>query len=204
MEKTLRQQYKQIYWCWKAIKQRCQNPNCKAYKNYGARGISVCNEWQTFEPFCEWALSSGYENGKDIDRIDNDKGYSQNNCRWIDRRANINNRRMTIILECNGKKMPRTKWEEELNLPRGILKAWFETHGKEYTEKRLSEICENGYEEKNYSYSHTKRVLHQESGIWFESVKAAAKYFEIAPCTISNAIRENRATSKGRFEYKII
>lgn len=54
-EKTLRQANKEIYWAWKSMKQRTQNPKCSAYKNYGARGIQVCNKWQKFEPFCEWA-----------------------------------------------------------------------------------------------------------------------------------------------------
>ncbi len=160
MAKTLRQQNKEIYWCWKSIKQRCQNTKCKAYKNYGARGISVCNEWQEFEPFYEWSLLSGYEKGKDIDRIDNNKGYSPDNCRWVSRKENINNRRNTIILECNGKKMSRTKWEDELQLPKGIIKSWVITHGKEYAERRLSDIIKNGYIEKDYGYSHKKKVKH--------------------------------------------
>lgn len=56
---TLRQKNIEIYWAWKSMKQRTQNPKCSAYKNYGARGIRVCKEWQIFEPFCKWALSAG-------------------------------------------------------------------------------------------------------------------------------------------------
>lgn len=59
---TLRKRNKEIYAAWKAMKQRCLNPKCKAYKNYGKRGITVCDEWMNFEPFCEWALSHGWEN----------------------------------------------------------------------------------------------------------------------------------------------
>ena len=69
---TLRQANKGLYWAWKSMKQRCQNPRCQAYHNYGARGITVCKDWQAFEPFCEWALANGYEKGLDLDRADND------------------------------------------------------------------------------------------------------------------------------------
>ena len=69
---TLRQKNIEIYWAWKSMKQRTQNPKCSAYKNYGERGIRVCKEWQIFEPFCKWALSAGWNKGLDLDRINND------------------------------------------------------------------------------------------------------------------------------------
>lgn len=58
---TLRQENKILYWAWKAMKQRCQNPKCKAYRNYGARGVKVCEEWQQFEPFLAWSLANEIE-----------------------------------------------------------------------------------------------------------------------------------------------
>ena len=57
---SLRSENKNIYWAWKSMKQRCKNPNCKAYKNYGERGIKVCEEWEEFETFLSWSLSNGY------------------------------------------------------------------------------------------------------------------------------------------------
>lgn len=60
---SIRTENKSIYWAWKAMKQRCKNPKCKAYKNYGARGIKVCNEWEKFEPFLSWCLENGYQKG---------------------------------------------------------------------------------------------------------------------------------------------
>lgn len=65
---SLRSENKNIYWAWKSMKQRCKNPNCKAYKNYGERGIKVCEEWEEFEPFLSWSLSNGYSKGLDLDR----------------------------------------------------------------------------------------------------------------------------------------
>ena len=66
---------------------------------YQDRGITVCDEWLVFENFRDWALSHGYSDDLEIDRIDNDKGYCPENCRWVSRRENTNNRRNTIRLE---------------------------------------------------------------------------------------------------------
>ena len=55
------------------------------YKNYGARGVTICDEWlSNFEAFYDWSITNGYGKGLSIDRIDNDKGYYPDNCRWVD------------------------------------------------------------------------------------------------------------------------
>ena len=71
----------------------------KVKHNYQDRGITVCDEWLVFESFRDWALSHGYKEGFQIDRIDNDKGYCPENCRWVSPKENTNNRRNTIRLE---------------------------------------------------------------------------------------------------------
>lgn len=83
------------------MKYRCYNENHIAYKHYGGRGITVCNEWlHDFAVFRGWALSHGYSDDLTIDRIDNDKGYGPDNCRWATWQEQSANKRVP-----NGKKV---------------------------------------------------------------------------------------------------
>lgn len=87
-----------LYRKWIDMKSRCLNPNHENYKHYGARGITICDEWlgeHGFENFREWALLNGYKEELSIDRIENDKGYFPENCRWATKRIQNINRRST-------------------------------------------------------------------------------------------------------------
>ena len=84
---------------WKAIKQRCENVNDRKYRDYGARGITICEEWRSFENFLQWSLENGYSEELELDRIDNDKGYYPDNCRWCKTIVNNHNRRITAKIE---------------------------------------------------------------------------------------------------------
>jgi len=82
-----------FYPTWNNMRKRCYNPNCRSYPDYGGRGITVCEEWQDIKKFIKWAEET-YIEGYTIDRIDNDKGYSPENCRWTDKTTqNVNQRK---------------------------------------------------------------------------------------------------------------
>ena len=89
--------YTKLYTIWTSIKKRTLNPKNKRYNDYGGRGITICEEWKNdFMSFYNWALSNGYEENKglSIDRIDNDGGYSPENCRWTTKTIQSRNQRM--------------------------------------------------------------------------------------------------------------
>lgn len=90
-----------LYHIWQQMKERCFNPNSRNYYLYGARGITVCDEWKEFSNFQSWALANGYDENANhrtdcsLDRIDNDGDYSPDNCRWVDAKTQLRNRRNT-------------------------------------------------------------------------------------------------------------
>lgn len=104
------------------MKRRCYDKNLYAYKNYGARGITVCDEWvESFETFRDWANANGYKQGLTIDRIDNNKGYSPDNCRWTTIKVQCNNRRTNHILTLNKESHTISEWSEIVGIPRSVL-----------------------------------------------------------------------------------
>lgn len=102
--------------------QRCYNPNSPAYGRYGSRGITVCSDWRRKKNFKEWALAHGYRDDLTIDRIDNDKGYSPDNCRWVTMRENCNNRSSTHFVTAFGQTLSLTEWSKKLNISYNTLK----------------------------------------------------------------------------------
>lgn len=100
-----------LWHVWSSMKNRCNNPKAEKFAMYGGRGIKVCAAWENdFENFFEWAMKNGYQEGLSIDRIDNAKGYSPENCRWISLQQQNNNKRRTIFVEENGNKYSIAEW----------------------------------------------------------------------------------------------
>lgn len=110
------------------MKDRCYNPNIKEYKNYGGRGITICEEWQTphswkgGKAFKKWALENGYADDLTIDRIDVNKGYSPENCRWVSIKEHQNNKRNNRLITYKGKTQTIAQWSIELGIPFSTIK----------------------------------------------------------------------------------
>lgn len=102
---------------WRSMKDRCSNPNNKAYCNYGGRGIQVCKEWaDSLEKFYTWSIENGYEENLSIDRIDNNGNYEPDNCRWVDRKTQNKNKRSNHIIEYKGQEKLLCEWAEEYGI----------------------------------------------------------------------------------------
>jgi len=113
-----------LYEIWCSMRSRCHNENKKNYKNYGGRGIKICETWEkSFEKFRSWANNNGYSDNLEIDRIDNLKGYYPENCRWVVRGKQMNNKRNNVHLRFNGKTKTIAEWAKETGISYNTLYA---------------------------------------------------------------------------------
>lgn len=100
-----------LYNIWKNAISRCNDSSDPKYASYGARGITFYEPWiEHFEYFFEWAMRNGYSDGLQIDRIDNEKGYSPDNCRWVTQTENANNKRTNRCITVNGETHTLAEW----------------------------------------------------------------------------------------------
>ncbi|MFY4844609.1 hypothetical protein ACOTVP_08730 [Aliarcobacter butzleri] len=103
-----------LYNLWNLMINRCNNKKRKAYKDYGGRGIIVCEEWENdFIAFYNWSINNGYKENLTIDRVDNNKGYSPNNCRWVSRSIQSRNNRKIRINNTSGYR--GASWHKGIN-----------------------------------------------------------------------------------------
>lgn len=102
-----------IYQTWVNLKHRCEAKTSTAYKNYGERGITVCVEWDDYKTFKAWATTNGYSDDLIIDRIDNGKGYYPENCRWVDYKTNLRNKRTNRRIYVFGETKCLVEWAED-------------------------------------------------------------------------------------------
>lgn len=139
------------------ILRRCYNPHQKSYVRYGGRGIKVCDEWVNPElvfegtkhstkgwlNFQEWALSHGYKEGLTIDRINNNGNYEPENCRWVDKKTQSNNRGFCRSITYKGRTQNLKQWCDELEL------NYKKTHARivrnKWSVERAFEVKENPY-----------------------------------------------------------
>lgn len=106
-----------LYRIWSNMLQRCKNPNVKEYKWYGAKGVSVCDEWKNdFQSFYDWAIANGYRDDLSIDRINSNGNYNPSNCRWISISEQQSNRSNNRFLTHNGETHNIKEWASVLGI----------------------------------------------------------------------------------------
>lgn len=116
-----------LYHIWQGMKSRCLNPNSIKFKNYGGRGIKICEEWKNnFMSFYNWAIENSYNTNKTraeqtLDRINNNDDYKPSNCRWTTHSQNCRNRNNNAYLTKDGVSKTIVEWSEELNLNSKII-----------------------------------------------------------------------------------
>lgn len=132
-----------LYAIWCGMISRCNNPNRIAYKDYGGRGISVCKKWSSYIPFKQWAIKNGYTDELTLERMDVNGDYCPENCKWISKSAQSDNRRNSLLFTYNGKTQNLKRWSEESGIKYGTLRARIYVFGWDF-EHAISTPVERG------------------------------------------------------------
>lgn len=178
---------------WRGMNHRCYNNKHISFHNYGARGITVCDEWRNdFIAFYNWCMANGYEKGLQIDRRENDGNYTPDNCRFVTRKFNNNNTRKTIKLTFKGITLSISEWSEKLNLSTDVIYARAITYGMP-VEKALTMECK----------VHYKPIICLNTGKRYESLAKAAKELNVHVCNISRVLH-NKVKTTGGYSFKFV
>lgn len=130
-----------LYQIYTSMKDRCYRENARDYHRYGARGIKVCSEWlDSFDIFRTWALQNGYSDDLTLDRIQNDLGYSPDNCRWVTKKAQANNRSNTLIITFEGVTRTASEWAELLGVSVAAVHGHYKRTGTPYSKSALQSL----------------------------------------------------------------
>ena len=183
MDKELRRVLAKKY---NGMKQRCYNQKNSEYRNYGGRCIYICDEWLSNpEKFFEWAASTGYKNGLTIDRIDVDKGYSPNNCRWVTMAEQQANKRSNVFVECNGETMTLAEASRRIGISESAV--WMRV--------------KRGIPVDRKPFDREKPVM-RDDGVIYCSVKEAAKDVMVGSSKVSAVCKGKRKRTMGySFRY---
>lgn len=127
-----------LYRIWRNMKTRCANENIKAYKDYGGRGIKVCDEWiDNFQSFYDWSMANGYSDRLTIERVNVNGNYEPSNCKWATMKDQQRNKTNNHLLTFNGDTLTLAEWSEVTGIHRATLKSRLDagcTVGKTLTE----------------------------------------------------------------------
>lgn len=126
-----------LYDVWVSMIDRCEHPSSTSWRYYGARGIAVAEEWHDPNAFIDWALEHGYEEGMNLDRIDNDGNYGPHNCRFITHRSNMLNQRRNRRIELMGTTRTVMEWSRVLGINHNTIYGWLHKYGEAEAKRRI-------------------------------------------------------------------
>jgi hypothetical protein len=141
------------YKSWEGIKGRCLNPNHRDYQKYGGRGITMCDAWaNSYEQF---AADMGPRPSlkHSVDRIDNDKGYYKENCRWATQKTQNRNRRINVLITYLGRTQTMADWCEELGVKYKMVQRRIKENGWNHIDA-LTTPLQQKYSHKNQTLCH--------------------------------------------------
>ena len=176
---------------------RCYRKEHSSYKYYGGRGIKVCDEWQKFEPFYQWALNTGYSEKLTLDRIDNEGNYEPSNCRWATPKEQANNRRVNRLVTFNGETKTVTEWAELLGVTHQAMserlnsKRWTVEDALTTTKKSRT-VKQPSFRKAVYQKSTSNELIKR-----WDSISDAANALGIHNENISRALRNPKYTAGG-------
>lgn len=191
-----------LYGVWSCMKSRCYTVTDHAYKNYGGRGIKICDEWRyDYIAFYNWSLSAGYKQGLSIDRIDVNGDYEPSNCRWADAATQSRNKRNNVFISYNGETRVMRDWAKETKVTRTGLAKRIKAGWK------IEEALEVKPHKPNYRCLNKKEIeqLDENNNIiaTFPSAFDAAKALGIPRTSINRACLSHRRHTDGwAFRFK--
>jgi len=192
-----------LYYCWCNMKSRCYYENNTEYKNYGGRGIAICDEWKNdYNNFKIWALENGYKETLTIDRIDVNGNYEPSNCRWADNKQQGNNTTRNHYITYNGKTQSMQLWAEELGMSYTTIRRRLNTLGwsveKAFNTKITTYDCKSGIVKDNRN----RTFLDTRYGLLYN--KDLSKVLGIDSSTIAKYIDlHNNSTGDKTLDYYI-
>ena len=181
-----------LYRRWSSMINRCKPGRfSKVYYN---KGIRVCDEWMCYDNFKKWALENGFDNSLELDRVNNERGYSPNNCRFVTKLENNSNRSNTVYINYKGENVSLTLFAKKNNLPvnvyntirRRIKNGW-----------SVDKAIETPVKEGNYGHKGSIVLKDTVTGEYFNSVNEAAHYVGLKPNSLSmmlNGQRKNKTS----------
>lgn len=154
-----------LYGIWVGMKTRCNNPKRKDYSYYGGKGIRVCEEWtNSYLLFKDWALSNGYAEDLTLDRIQSDKDYSPDNCRWVNRQEQSRNLASNVRLTLYGITKTMNEWSELCGLDRHTIHNRLDRGWS--VEKTLTTVPHNSKKERREMTAKKIQAVLEGGGQW--------------------------------------